>query len=322
MDRLDRIYKLDKILRISRHPVTRDTIMDQLDCSRATFTRILDDLRGYMNAPVVYDRKYRGYRYEDNGGKSFELPGLWFNSSELYALLTCSQLIGSLQPGLLDESLSPLKERIDKIFQVQGLSTSEVERRIRFLRIGFHDPGEGIFQKVAEGTLRRRRLSIVYHGRAQDQDQEREVSPQRLSYYRDNWYLDAHCHLRGALRLFALDRIVKITVTEKKAMSIADKDLDDYYGTAYGIFTGPPKFIAKLRFNPSVAKWVARERWHPRQNGQTTSDGSYELEIPYSNSLELVMDILRYGSDVEVLAPVELRKEIIEKIKKAMGKYE
>jgi len=322
MDRFDRIYKLHNILTNARYPVSRSRIMDDLDCSRATFTRILDDLRGHMGAPIVYDRKYGGYRYDGDGGKSFELPGLWFNSSELYALLTCSQLIAALRPGLLDDSLSPLKDRIDKIFQAQNLSTSEVEKRIRFLRIGFHDPGSGVFRKVAEGTLRKRRLSITYHGRSQDQDMEREVSPQRLSYYRDNWYMDAYCHLRNGLRLFALDRIVKIALTDKKAKKMAEKELDDYYATSYGIFAGAPKHVAKLRFSSEVAQWVSRERWHPKQAGKTVADGSHELEIPYSDSRELVMDILRYGPDVVVLAPDELRKEVVEKMKKALGRYE
>ncbi|MDH5510597.1 MAG: transcriptional regulator [Nitrospinota bacterium] len=322
MDRFDRIYKLDKILRNARYPVPRDTILDELGCSRATFTRILDDLRGHMGAPVVYDRKYKGYVYSDNGGGSFELPGLWFNASELYALLTCNHLIGTLQPGLLDDNLSPLKDRIDKIFRTQGLSTSEVEKRIRILRIGFHDPAAAVFQKVAEGTLKRRRLLIIYHGRSQDQDQERVVSPQRLSYYRDNWYMDAFCHLRGALRLFALDRIVEITVTDKKAKSIMDQELDDHYGTAYGIYAGAPRFLAKLRFSPCVAQWVARERWHPEQVGRAADDGQYQLEFPYSDSRELVMDILRYGPDVEVLSPDILRSEVVEKMKNALRRYE
>ena len=322
MDRFDRIFKLHRILKSARYPVSRDKIMDELECSRATFTRILDYLRGEFNAPVVYDRSSGGYHYAGDGADTFELPGLWFNSGELYALVTCSQLLGSLQPGLLDDALSPFKERIEKIFQSQKLTTEEVARRIRFLRIGFHDPAQGVFQTVAEGTLRRKRLTMVYHGRTQDKDEERQVSPQRLSYYRDNWYLDAYCHLRNGLRLFALDRIKRIALTEKKAIAIAEKELEEYFATSYGIFAGKPRHTARLRFSPAVAQWVSREKWHPKQEGRTLEDGHYELRIPYLDSHELVRDILSHGPDVKVMEPQELRDEVLARIRQSACRYE
>lgn len=50
-------------------------------------------------------------------------------------------------------------------------------------------------------------MRIRYHSRSKDERTERVVSPQRLIYYRDNWYLDAWDHLREALRSFSIDRI-------------------------------------------------------------------------------------------------------------------
>ena len=49
------------------------------------------------------------------------------------------------------------------------------------------------------GALMRRRLAIAYHGRERDATTVRKVSPQRLTHYRDNWYLDAWCHSRRGL---------------------------------------------------------------------------------------------------------------------------
>ena len=64
---------------------------------------------------------------------------------------------------------------------------------------------------------------------------------------------------------------------------------------------------AKLRFTPERARWVASEQWHPQQKAATDADGHYLLELPYSNPTELVMDILRHGAGVEVLAPPALQ---------------
>ncbi len=73
---------------------------------------------------------------------------------------------------------------------------------------------------------------------------------------------------------------------------------------------------AKLRFAPSRARWVAQERWHPDQRGRAEADGSYVLEVPYTDSRELMMDILKYGSEVEVLGPASLVATVAGEIRK------
>jgi predicted DNA-binding transcriptional regulator YafY len=138
----------------------------------------------------------------------------------------------------------------------------------------------------------------------------RIVSPQRLAHYRDNWYLDAWCHSRQALRSFAVDRIRRVKVLDTPADNIPEIQLDAHFADGYGIFAGAAKHTAILRFTPQRARWVADERWHPQQQGRFLDDGAYELQIPYADSRELVMDILRHVPEVEVVAPEELRQEI------------
>ena len=75
--------------------------------------------------------------------------------------------------------------------------------------------------------------------------------------------------------------------------------------SSYGIFSGKADKAAVLRFTPKQARWVASEQWHPEQLRRFEKDGSYVLEFPYSNDSELVMDILRYGENVEVVSPAQ-----------------
>jgi predicted DNA-binding transcriptional regulator YafY len=69
------------------------------------------------------------------------------------------------------------------------------------------------------------------------------------------------------------------------------------------------------------ARWVADERWHPQQHGRLLPDGRYRLEIPYHRADELILDILRYGPDVEVLAPADLRQAVAERLQRAAAIY-
>lgn len=90
----------------------------------------------------------------------------------------------------------------------------------------------------------------------------------------------------------------------------------------YGLFAGPAAAEAVLHFSPYAARWVAEEQWHPNQQGRWLEDGGYELRLPYSDPTELVMDVLRYGPDVEVVAPAELREQVRERLARALAQYQ
>jgi len=174
---------------------------------------------------------------------------------------------------------------------------------------------------VAQATLNRRRLRIAHYNRMEDRYTEREISPQRLVHYRDNWYVDAYCHLREDLRSFSIDAISKAELLAARAKDVAKMELDEYMKSGYGIFSGKKVIWAKLKFSPLAARWVATQKWHSKQKGAFEKDGSYLLELPYSDDRELVMDILKHGPDVEVLGPSELRSRVRERLKGALNHY-
>jgi len=320
MDRFDRIFRLNNILQNSRRPVSHKRLEEQLECSRATVTRTIEDLRDRLNAPLEYDRKANGYFYNQQVGQMFELPGLWFNASEIHALLGVQQLLANVQPGLLDHYLDPLRQRIDAMLQHEHASGENIINRIRILRMAARPVGE-CFQTVASALAQRKQLSIEYHGRGDNTVTQRKVSPQRLINYRDNWYLDAWCHLRGDLRSFAVDAIQSAQIVATDAKECSDKQLDDNYASAYGIFSGKADKLAILRFTPECTRWVSHEQWHPDQRGVFLDNGSYELCIPYCNASELLMDILKYGANVEVIAPDDLRRQVIDRLQTALALY-
>jgi len=142
-----------------------------------------------------------------------------------------------------------------------------------------------------------------------------------LIFYRDNWYLDGYCHLRKGLRSFALDGIKKAELLNKKAEEISEKELQENFSESYGIFSGKATQRAKLRFTPERARWVAGETWHGQQISSFDKEGSYILEFDYNQDPELVMEILKHGSGVEVLSPKSLRERVIAELKKTLNAY-
>ena len=322
LDKFDRIYQLHNILRERRTPISRQDLMARLDhCSEPTVFRLIRLLRDHLNAPIEWHEELGGYYYRrDAGGGTYELPGLWFNAKELQALIVFDRLFESLEPGLLGEHLAPLARRVTELLEHRRLGLSEAARRIRVIGMAARPVSEW-FHVLASATLQRQRLRLRYHSRGRNRISERTVSPQRLVHYRDNWYLDAWCHAEEELRTFAVDRVKHAVELGEAAQDFPDSQLDEHFASAYGIFSGKANKTAVLRFSAGHARWVADERWHPHQVGQFLTDGSYELRIPYRDPRELVMDILRHGPDVAVVAPDALRDEVTERLRRALAHY-
>jgi len=320
MSRLDDLYRLHRLLDGRRTAISRQTLMQELEISRSKLTRVIADLRKNFDAPLVFDQEYGGYRFDTADGR-FELPGLWFTGEELHALVSLNHLLQTLQPGLLDELLAPIRARLQGILQTEHLGGGEAQKRIRILAMAARVGNMRHFQTAAGAVLQRKRLSIEYYNRERDQTGLREISPQRLTHYRDNWYLDAWCHEKKALRIFAVECIRHATVLSKTARNVPDATLDRELASAYGIFAGIPVATAVLRFTAHRARWVADETWHPEQQSRWLEDGRYELSVPYSRDTELIMDILRHGAEVEVLAPEVLKVAVKEQLDQARSQY-
>ena len=322
MDRTERLYRIERMLR-SRKVVTMDTLLRELEVSRATVKRDLEYLRSRLNAPIEWDAFIGGYHLasQATGPIGSELPGLWFGPSEAHALLTMHHLLEQIGGGLLQEHVEPIRQRLERMLGSRGHGASEVRSRIRLLQIASRRHDASQFATLAEGLLERRQLRIVHHNRSSGEHLERLVSPQRLVYYRDNWYLDAWCHLREGLRSFAVDAVERSQLIDLPARHVADDDLDRYLSSGYGIFSGSDVSWARLKFTAERARWVSREQWHPEQRAHQEAGGSYVLELPYSDPRELVMDILRHGPEVEVLEPPALRQTVADLLRKALEAY-
>ena len=311
MDRTERFHLIDQMLNKQRR-VTREQFLETLEISAATFKRDLEYLRDRLGAPIIWDRELRGYRYDRDTAEDnpYQLPGLWFNTGEIQALLTMNAWLENLQPGILSEHIKPLQARIRALLDQGDHSVDEITRRIRILSQPRKSMRQDLFERISQALLGRKRLLIRHFNRGTGEVTAREISPQRLTFYRDNWYLDSWCHQREAIRSFAVDALQEVEISTDAAREIDDATLDRELSSGYGIFSGARTHWAELRFTPERARWVAQEQWHPDQQSRFDESGNYYLRVPYSQEPELVMDILKHGPAVEVLQPESLRQRV------------
>ena len=318
----ERVYQIDNLLH-ERRSITFQELLSRLEVSPATLKRDLAYMRDRLNAPIIFDKDLSGYRLDAQGvGAQYELPGLWFTSEEIYALLTMQHLLSNLDTGgLLGPHIKPLLSRLTVLLGTADDAVDQVQKRIKVESMGARQVHLELFQVVASALVRRKRLIIEYHSRGSDETSTRELSPQRLMHYRGNWYLDAWCHTKNAMRNFAVDAIKKAEITEQVADDIPETQLNEVLATGYGIFSGKDVEWATLHFTAERARWVADERWHSKQKGKFLKDGTYELKVPYSDHRELIMDILKHGQFVTVVAPESLRHVVAETLRASIANY-
>ncbi|MBF0282645.1 MAG: WYL domain-containing protein [Zetaproteobacteria bacterium] len=318
MDSVERTYHLDQLLKSRRTPISLLEICDRFACSESTAKRTIEKMRNLLGAPIL-NIPNQGYFYSKNS--TFEMPGVWFSAEELHALLTMQQLAAGLSGGFLESELDRLRERIESILKKSAPMVVDQMHRLRMMDSGRRSRAMPLFPLLATAVMQRQRLHLEYEGRQKCERSAREVSPQRLVHYRGNWYLDVWCHKSDGLRTFAIERVRKADRITGACLDVDEDTLNRELASAFGIFAGAPTAEAVLLFTAKAAAWVADEQWFPDAQGKWLEDGRFELRIPYSNPTELIMEICRYGPEVEVLDPPELRQQVAAMLQRACDQY-
>lgn len=321
MDGFDRIYDLHRILSGRKTAIPVQDILEKMECSRATFNRIKRHMLDFLGAPIVYKRDQGGYVYEQ--GSDYELPGLWFSEQEIHGLLAMQSLLSDLNTGALKEAFTPIEKRFHRLLENNAISPTDIQNKIRFIGVGTRLNNNVTFVPVINATLQNQTLDIIYLARATRQKTCRTISPQRIINYRNNWYLDAWCHLRSGYRTFAMECILESCSSQIDYHRVDFEELDSYLQSTYGIFSGGESDVVSLRFSAETTSRIAEEQWHPLQESTLNDDGTYTLSFPFNKNQpeELLRDILAHGSDVRIESPKALQSLLKEKLKNTLNQY-
>lgn len=320
MARFEKLQELFAVFCRTREPRSLESLCDELGASPATIKRLIAFLREQRGLDIQYDREHRGYVLERGPEDMNVAVLLGLSGSEISALLEAEALLEQIPPGFMRQETEPARARLGKLRR-QTLGRGALKDRVRLRMSQLRNTRAEAFSTVLAALRSRRRLGFVYRSRSRDEERSRSCSPLRLTFYRSNWYLAAWCHEREELRVFSVDRIEQPRCLAESVYDPPEELVAAELDSSYGIFTGKADQVAVLRFNGLSARWVAEEEWHPGVNSEPQEDGGVILRIPYKHDTELVMDILRYGANVEVLSPPSLRDTVAAAHKAAAKRY-
>lgn len=309
MDRLERLVNLVAALIDTPRPLTRAEIGERIDgyssdpdAFRRNFERDKDLLR-QMGFPVVTEVP-EGATPEDAG---YRIP------RELYELP---------DPGLDEGELAALRLAASAV-QMEGEWSEALVRALRKLGGAVDDPdgrsgrrsgpspaGEAAVpvEEAAASAFaavgERRQVRFRYRG------EDRLVDPWRLSFHRGHWYLSGLDHGRADERLFRLDRVDGELTAVGPAGAFARPSMAQSAPPPPWRMGDEEEKIARLWVDAEQATW-ARQALGVGAAREERADGSAVFEIPVTNTAAFRSFVLGYLEHAEVLAPPELRDDLI-----------
>ena len=293
-------------------------LADQFELSVKTAQRSIDYFRDRLLDPLEYDVALRGYYYTD---PTFQLSAMGISQEELLALLISRKLISEASAGALADELEHISQRLGSLLAVNlpGRAKPEEAFSFRWKSISLTDPLT--FKIVTSALLQGNLLTFRYNSPTAIDSTIRTVEPHHMVNYMWTWHLIAFCTLRNDWRDFVLGRM-SLCQVERTAFAIRPRqEWAPFLNDTFGIFQNRASYDVVLRFTPERSRWVRYEVWHEAQKGEIQEDGSLLLTVPVSHEAEILMEILKHGSHVEVLEPLWLRQKVVKEIKVAVKKY-
>lgn len=308
--------RLHNVIRLieTRNGITLDDLVEETGVDRRTVHRDLVAIQeaGY---PLTSDRQEgrKVFRFLTNNR---QVAPITFTLDELVSLHLLKACAGLLPP-------EPFGAEIDAIFakihaSLPPRSVAHLERIARVSLPRFqggrtYAGSAELLSELRRALLFQYRVKLSY-SRSGKEAAVYEIDPYTLVLAKGGLYLLAHAHNRGAVRLFAVERMVSLTVTRQRFEMPDDFSPEQHFSDAFGLVTDQPMQL-KIRFDREVAHMVRDRIWRAGQTLQTEPDGSVLLSFEAAGSLEILAWVLSYGRHAELLEPTELRKELKRQIK-------
>lgn len=303
MNRIDRLFGI--LLLLQAKPLIRaEDIARKYEVSDRTIYRDMSALM-QLGVPII-SQSGEGYSLVEG----YYLPPLIFTTDEAKALF--------LGVKMLQQSGNLPKDADDALTKLKAALPSRILRdldplvdKIDFLiEPGQYDLNTPYLVEIQDAIKNQKVLQIDYVGFGKRGRSERAIEPIKLTFGNNTWYIRAHCRLRDDMRSFRIDRIEQLTLLDEqfdtKRHQITEKDDTE------------PLIQVQIRFSQAILRWV-RERQHYSFIGEKLIDSgsimSYEVHV----LSEIRAWLMGWGSQAEVLSPLELRTQIREEAQKLLS---
>lgn len=176
---------------------------------------------------------------------------------------------------------------------------------------------EPMLAELREAIADRRRLRITYYSFGRDEISEREIDPYVVFGALGNWYVSAHDQASKEQRVFRVDRIKEMTITDQ---TFELPEGFDAASVARGPLFVPSPLDVEVTLDLAPAAGWVREIT-PHDHVHLRDDGWTRMTLRTAHFQWLARLVLRLGADVRIVGPPELAERVRETAKRALGRY-
>src|SRR5688572_22856502 len=293
-----------------------DNVPDDYPKNARTVRRDLEALEA-VGFPLVTERHNGQTRWRLMEGFR-DIPALGFSATELMALLLSRNLLKPLEGTEIAESLNSALSKAGMALPPQGHQYIRAMEQMFSVGIGPHKnyrQHRQTIDLISQAIDKKRTAQMRYFSASRGGTGRREVDPYFLRFASGGLYLIGHCHLRKEVRLFAVERIRSIVLTDHPYQMPLDFKVDEYVQDALGVMRSGGRIEVDLLFSKKAAAWVKSKSWHPSQETKLLKDGRLKMILRVADNDELVGWILSFGGQVKVGRPEALRQKVKEEAK-------
>jgi len=183
--------------------------------------------------------------------------------------------------------------------------------------------GQTWLTAIMEAMTTETTLCIKYRKYGSSEPEELYVDPYAIKESARRWYLVAWCHEREAMRVYGLDRIQSLWETTMDFDLPKGFDVDEYFRGSFGIYkpSGDPVEIV-LRATPKEAGYLRDLPLHSSQKELGTDENGFAtFSIEVCPGRDLIMELCKHASGIEIVSPPAVRQELVSELKKTLEKY-
>lgn len=288
---------------------------DDFACHPRTIRRDLEALEERF--PLVTDHVNGQTRWRLMDGYH-RVPPLSFSPTELMALVFSRGLLKPLEGTEIKASLDSALNKAAAALPAEGAAYVRQMQGYLTVGLGSHKiyrQHQQTIEQLTRAITQARTVQMRYYSASSDRTSRREVDPYRLWYTDGALYLIGYCHRRKEVRMFAVDRILSLALTNHPWQLPLGFDLDAYVQDALVVMRGQPIDVTLL-FDKATAAWAKDRQWHPSQKCALGKDGRLTMSLRVANTRELEGWVLHFGGGVRVLQPDSLREKVREEARK------
>lgn len=257
--------------------------------------------------------------------EDYFLPSLRFTCEEAASLLIAAKFFQSQKGFPYEHEIQLALTKIEGILGAENKDyIKKIDKNISVYigQLKDYQQYSTIFQQINKAIMEKRQIKITYYSMSSDEISTRNVDSIHLMFRGGFWYLVAFCHLRNKIKMFRIDRIRDVQLTDNTFQVPSSFSLSSYMGKSWNVVRGEGEiYQVEIKVFPPASRWVREEVRHPTQKIITLENETILFKAELSSLTEIQRWVLQLGSCAEVVAPEELKKDVMKEIEGMRGRY-